>query len=378
MLRLLRMFLFISATASVCAGVFVSVKESALWLEDSALMQDSMKAVTKIQEIDSSVKTLRTIYKELEYKPDAPAGAGFRMAVADLESKTTSLSYQTLADDSQNARLSELKHAIRDYISIHTEIRVEKPLALKTPEEESGTSVELRLFSSVQGILFDMRQTEENSVKTLTEKRKDESKNAIYILSVCGIVGLVCMTLLFYIPMSVKPTVQVVEKESKTIAVAPPLIIAKEKAVEPQPVQASQETEKVEAVVEAPAGLPVVLIADDMEDVRKLIKSFLKRLPIEMDFAESGAEAIAVAALKRPDIIIMDMHMPDMDGKRLSDMLHEASLKRIAIIGMTSSAIAEPDSRFSGILRKPVKKQELTAMVERLLSRSLLVVKLQS
>lgn len=62
------------------------------------------------------------------------------------------------------------------------------------------------------------------------------------------------------------------------------------------------------------AGGILVLVVDDIEDNRLLLKAILERAGCRVLQAKSGAEAVAVYEAEDPDIILMDVMMPDMDG----------------------------------------------------------------
>jgi DNA-binding response OmpR family regulator len=60
--------------------------------------------------------------------------------------------------------------------------------------------------------------------------------------------------------------------------------------------------------------LPTILIADDNEDLRVMLSQFLEANGYRTIGAADGHEAVEVAARERPDLIIMDLGMPGMDG----------------------------------------------------------------
>ncbi|MFP4529616.1 MAG: ATP-binding protein, partial [Candidatus Kapaibacterium sp.] len=107
-----------------------------------------------------------------------------------------------------------------------------------------------------------------------------------------------------------------------------------------------------------------ILIVDDIELNRELIKNYLAGEDFELYEAENGAEAIDIAFLVRPDVILLDMKMPVMDGYEASHKLRESSeLKDIPIVAVTASAMKETREAImnicNGYLRKPLKEKEL-------------------
>jgi len=57
-----------------------------------------------------------------------------------------------------------------------------------------------------------------------------------------------------------------------------------------------------------------ILVVDDFDDTRLLLKTWLEKKGFKVVQAENGNEAVAAAWEERPDLIIMDMEMPELDG----------------------------------------------------------------
>ena len=74
--------------------------------------------------------------------------------------------------------------------------------------------------------------------------------------------------------------------------------------------------------------MPVVLIVDDNEKNRKLAGSVLSAAGFRTIEAATGAEALALAAEHVPDVILMDLRLPDMDGTEAMRTLGEAGADR--------------------------------------------------
>jgi PAS domain S-box-containing protein len=110
-----------------------------------------------------------------------------------------------------------------------------------------------------------------------------------------------------------------------------------------------------------------VLIADDREDNRKLLKQILIAAGFNVEEARDGLEAINKFKSWTPDIVLMDMHMPVMDGYdaiRGIKTITSSQNKKIPIIAITASAFSENriktlESGADAYLRKPFKEQEL-------------------
>ncbi len=64
----------------------------------------------------------------------------------------------------------------------------------------------------------------------------------------------------------------------------------------------------------APSGAPIILVADDDDEIRKLLNRFLSSLAYEVLEAGDGEQALALARARRPKIILLDIAMPKKDG----------------------------------------------------------------
>jgi diguanylate cyclase (GGDEF)-like protein len=120
---------------------------------------------------------------------------------------------------------------------------------------------------------------------------------------------------------------------------------------------------------ETPArGRPLVLVVDDDEDLRSLAQLQLGD-GFDVIQAESGEQCVALAADKQPDVILLDMMMPGMNGAQvLEELSASADTKDIPVIFLT--ALSGLDERVKGLesgavdyIAKPVEKRELVARV---------------
>ena len=110
-----------------------------------------------------------------------------------------------------------------------------------------------------------------------------------------------------------------------------------------------------------------VLIADDIELNRELLKEYLKNTPLKLIFAKDGQEAIDFAKSGEIDLALMDIQMPRKNGYEATREIK--AFKNIPIIAITASVISQKDNEenaiFDDFLHKPIKKDELTrAMCE--------------
>jgi signal transduction histidine kinase len=116
-----------------------------------------------------------------------------------------------------------------------------------------------------------------------------------------------------------------------------------------------------------------VLAVDDRQDNRELLNAFLKNRNLEIMEAGNGKEAVDLARECRPELIIMDLRMPVMNGYEAIKILqNDKDLKSIPVIALTASAMKEDEERvlkagFNGYLKKPVNLNELLSEMIRFL-----------
>ncbi|OSM01641.1 putative PAS/PAC sensor hybrid histidine kinase [Magnetofaba australis IT-1] len=115
-------------------------------------------------------------------------------------------------------------------------------------------------------------------------------------------------------------------------------------------------------------ALLTVLITDDSEDNRFLIRSFLKHTPHRLLEATNGEQAIQRYAEERPDVVLMDVQMPGMDGYAAATQIRELEARNewpaARIIGLTAHAMREVQERMiqagcDMCLTKPIRKLRL-------------------
>jgi len=94
------------------------------------------------------------------------------------------------------------------------------------------------------------------------------------------------------------------------------------------------------------AMLADVLIADDNRDTREMYALYLSMLGYHAAIAADGGEAVRVARGHRPDLIVMDLDMPDMDGwAAIRELQSDACTASIPVIGLSSLASPEAIER---------------------------------
>jgi signal transduction histidine kinase len=119
---------------------------------------------------------------------------------------------------------------------------------------------------------------------------------------------------------------------------------------------------------------PVILVVDDTEDNLDLLEFALKRKPVRMVRATSGKECLAIAEEKKPDIILLDIQMPEMDGfETIKRLRANPATAKIPVIFLTAQR-KDADSIATGLalgaeqyLTKPIDTDELLVRTKMLI-----------
>jgi CheY-like chemotaxis protein len=120
----------------------------------------------------------------------------------------------------------------------------------------------------------------------------------------------------------------------------------------------------------------LVLVVDDSIDNLTVISLYLQQSGYRVATATNGQEAVHVAALTKPDLIVMDLAMPGVDGLESTRLIRQdESLKDIPVIALTAFSTegfrrAAHDTGFDGYLTKPVDFSRLTDLIGRLIGIS--------
>jgi two-component system cell cycle response regulator DivK len=117
-----------------------------------------------------------------------------------------------------------------------------------------------------------------------------------------------------------------------------------------------------------------ILVVEDQEDNRRIVRDLLTSADFEVIEAEDGAQALAAVAKQRPDLILMDIQLPTMDGYEATRRLKaDPSLSSIPVIAVTSYALSgdEEKARQAGcndFVPKPYSPRQLLAKIRRYLA----------
>ncbi len=116
-----------------------------------------------------------------------------------------------------------------------------------------------------------------------------------------------------------------------------------------------------------------ILVVEDQEDNRQIIRDMLSATDYQITEAENGEEALAAVAKQRPDLILMDIQMPILDGYEATRRIKaDPGLRSIPIIAITSYALSgdEQKARAAGCddyVPKPYSPRQLLAKIRRYL-----------
>ncbi len=122
-----------------------------------------------------------------------------------------------------------------------------------------------------------------------------------------------------------------------------------------------------------------ILIADDLEVVLKLEEILLKRTGCEVIKAKNGTEALKKIQLERPQIVLLDLMMPEMNGDVVCKFVKDnKKLADTTIIMVTSKGEAADEERCrragcDHFLTKPIKQNELLGIVREVMKQKGLV-----
>ena len=112
-----------------------------------------------------------------------------------------------------------------------------------------------------------------------------------------------------------------------------------------------------------------ILVVEDQEDNRQILRDLLGNSGYEMVEAENGVEALTVADAERPDLILMDIQLPLLDGYEATRRIKaNPALAKIPIIAITSYALSgdEEKARAAGCddyVTKPYSPRKLLAKI---------------
>jgi two-component system, cell cycle response regulator DivK len=116
-----------------------------------------------------------------------------------------------------------------------------------------------------------------------------------------------------------------------------------------------------------------ILVIEDTEDNRRILRDMLTAAGYELIEAVDGEEGVAMAAEHRPDLVLMDIQLPRIDGYEATRRIKaDAALRHIPIIAVTSYALSGDEEKTraagcDGYVAKPFSPRQLLGKVRELI-----------
>jgi two-component system, OmpR family, response regulator ResD len=118
-----------------------------------------------------------------------------------------------------------------------------------------------------------------------------------------------------------------------------------------------------------------ILVVDDEPTIAEVVARYLVRAGYEARTAADGPSAVAAAAVRRPDLVVLDIMLPGIDGLEVMRRIHDDAGERVPVILLTAKG--EEADRLVGLRQgaddyvvKPFSPRELVARVDAVLRRS--------
>jgi two-component system KDP operon response regulator KdpE len=115
-----------------------------------------------------------------------------------------------------------------------------------------------------------------------------------------------------------------------------------------------------------PANPPKVLVVDDEPQIRTLLKATLSRAGYAVVEAANGREALTAKSIDKPDLVLLDLGLPDRDGLELVSLLRQEPRSALIVISardQTEQKVAALDLGADDYVTKPFDTEELLARV---------------
>jgi CheY-like chemotaxis protein len=115
--------------------------------------------------------------------------------------------------------------------------------------------------------------------------------------------------------------------------------------------------------------MATVLLVDDDTNALCALKELVGQEGYRVQTAANGALALRSAMAERPDVVVTDCMMPEMDGMDLSRAMHnERVLADVPVVLVSALVTLPPDLPAAGFLRKPFAVSQLLEMISRLIA----------
>jgi len=112
-----------------------------------------------------------------------------------------------------------------------------------------------------------------------------------------------------------------------------------------------------------------ILVVEDQEDNRRILRDLLTSASYEMIEAVTGEEGVTLAEAQRPDLILMDIQLPGLDGYEATRQIKaNPALRQIPIIAVTSYALSGDEAKAQaagcdGYVTKPFSPRQLLVKI---------------
>jgi two-component system cell cycle response regulator DivK len=120
--------------------------------------------------------------------------------------------------------------------------------------------------------------------------------------------------------------------------------------------------------------MKTILIVEDNEKNMKLVRDILRHHKYETVEAVTGEDGVRFALERRPDLVLMDIQLPDIDGiEALRRIRLERSLDAMPVIAVSASVMPDDQQKivtsgFDAFVTKPINLKQFLATVQRLLA----------
>lgn len=117
-------------------------------------------------------------------------------------------------------------------------------------------------------------------------------------------------------------------------------------------------------------SVPKILVIEDMPDSAELAAQILRRYGHEVAIAGSGQLGLEMAMQNKPDLIVFDYWLPDMDARTfLARLRSDAELEKVPILACTATPVAamQPglgENGFNGLIHKPYRVSNFMETIE--------------
>ena len=124
-----------------------------------------------------------------------------------------------------------------------------------------------------------------------------------------------------------------------------------------------------------PARAPLILVVEDFDDAREMYRDYLEYSGFRVETARDGREAIEKARSHRPDLILMDLSLPGVDGWEATRLLKaDPATSDLVVVALSAHALSAEGERAraagcDGFIAKPCLPPDLVQEIGKYLKR---------